>query len=66
MQTYRTNGNGKNVLRFLQAQKDRVAQKVITGIMLCNYVKAIKFFCEMNDILIAWKKLLWDYQKEEN
>jgi hypothetical protein len=46
-----------NNVRFLQAQKDRVEQKEITGATLRNYVKAIKLFCEMNDILIPWKKI---------
>jgi hypothetical protein len=46
-----------NVLRFLQAQKERVERKEITGATLRNYVKAIKLFCEMNDILIPWKKI---------
>jgi hypothetical protein len=46
-----------NVLRFLQAEKDRVELKEITGATLRNYVKAVKLFCEMNDIIIAWKKI---------
>src|SRR6188472_454 len=55
------NNNNKwflnNVLRFLQAQKERVERKEITGATLHNYVKAIKLFCEMNDVLIPWKKI---------
>jgi integrase len=55
------NNNNKwflnNVLRFLQAEKERVERKEITGATLRNYVKAIKLFCEMNDILIPWKKI---------
>ena len=46
-----------NILRFLQAEKERVERKEITGATLRNYVKAIKLFCEMNDILIPWKKI---------
>ena len=45
------------VLRFLQAEKDRVERKEITGATLRNYVKAVKLFCEMNDIIIPWKKI---------
>ena len=56
-----TNSNNKwflnNVLRFLQAEKERVERKEITGATLRNYVKAVKLFCEMNDILIPWKKI---------
>ena len=46
-----------NILRFLQAQKQRVDRKEITGATMKNYVKTIKLFCEMNDILIPWKKI---------
>jgi hypothetical protein len=53
--------NGKwllnNILRFLQAQKERVDRKEITGATVHNFVKAIKLFCEMNDISIPWKKI---------
>jgi hypothetical protein len=46
-----------NILRFLQAQKERVDRKEITGATVHNFVKAIKLFCEMNDITIPWKKI---------
>jgi integrase len=46
-----------NVLRFLQVYKNRVERKEISGATLRNYVKTIKLFCEMNDILIPWKKI---------
>ena len=46
-----------NILQFLHAQKARVERKEITGATLRNYVKTIKLFCEMNDILIPWKKI---------
>ena len=44
-------------MRFLQIQKQRVDRKEITGTTMRNYVKTIKLFCEMNDILISWKKI---------
>lgn len=46
-----------NILKFLHSQKERVERKEITGATLRNYVKTIKLFCEMNDILIPWKKI---------
>ena len=46
-----------NVLKFLQIYKDRVERKEISGATLRNYVKTIKLFCEMNEILIPWKKI---------
>jgi integrase len=46
-----------HILRFLHAHKERVERKETTGATLRNYVKTIKLFCEMNDILIPWKKI---------
>ena len=55
------NSEGKwllnNILKFLQAQKERVERKEITGATVHNFVKAIKLFCEMNDIQIPWKRI---------
>lgn len=46
-----------SIIKFLQFQKDRVERGEITGATLRNYVKAIKLFCEMSDILVSWKKI---------
>jgi integrase len=46
-----------NLLGFLQVYKERVQRKEITGATLRNYVKTIKLFCEMNDVLVPWKKI---------
>src|SRR5689334_19744744 len=46
-----------SIISFLQIQKERVDKKEITGSTIRNYVKAIKLFTEMNDILISWKKI---------
>ncbi len=55
------NSEGKwllsNILKFLQLQKERVERKEITGATVHNFVKAIKLFCEMNDIQIPWKRI---------
>ena len=45
------------IVRFLQFQKERVERGEITGATLRNYVKAIKLFCEMTDVPVAWKKI---------
>jgi hypothetical protein len=45
------------IVRFLQYQKERVEREEITGATLRNFVKAIKIFCEMSDILVSWKKI---------
>ncbi len=47
----------QSVLRFAQAQKERVANGEISPGTLRNYIKAIKLFCEMNDLVIVWKKI---------
>lgn len=47
----------RSIVSFLQIQKERVDRKEITGSTIRNYVKAIKLFTEMNDILISWKKI---------
>ena len=46
-----------NVRKFLQVYKQRVEKKEITAATLRNYIKSIKLFCEMSDILISWKKI---------
>jgi hypothetical protein len=46
-----------NILKFLQSQKERVERKEITGGTLHNYVKTIKTFCEVTDVIIPWKKI---------
>ena len=47
----------RNIVGFLQVQKERVDRKEITGSTIHNYVKAIKLFTEMNDILVSWKRI---------
>lgn len=46
-----------NIIRFLHFQKERVQKKEITAGTLHNYVKTIKMFCEVTDIIIPWKKI---------
>ncbi|TLX90296.1 MAG: hypothetical protein E6K94_07685 [Thaumarchaeota archaeon] len=45
------------IIGFLQYQKDRVEREEITAATLYNFVKALKLFCEMSDVPIAWKKI---------
>jgi hypothetical protein len=46
-----------STMRFAQAQKERVEKGEISPATLRNYIKAVKLFCEMNDITITWKKI---------
>jgi len=45
------------LVRFINSQKERIDKKEISEGTLHNYVKAIKLFLTMNDIVINWKKL---------
>lgn len=54
------------IIQFLQYQKDRVNRKEITGSTLRNYVKVLKLFCDMNDLLVPWKKLTRGLPKAKN
>ncbi|MFL6430174.1 MAG: hypothetical protein ACJ71X_01785, partial [Nitrososphaeraceae archaeon] len=46
-----------NIIRFLHYQKNRVENKEIAAGTLHNYVKTLKTFCEVTDIVIPWKKI---------
>lgn len=41
-----------NVIRFITLQRERIETKEISEGTVCNYVKALKLFCNMNDIMI--------------
>jgi len=43
------------LIKFLDFQRDRVLRKEIEESTIQNYFKAIKLFCEMNEISINWK-----------
>jgi hypothetical protein len=47
----------RSIMNFIQIHKERAYRKEITGSTIRNYIKAIKLFTEMNDILISWKKI---------
>jgi hypothetical protein len=46
-----------NLLQFMTFQLERVRQGKISESTIPNYYKAIKLFCEMNDIIFNWKKI---------
>jgi len=45
------------LIRFINSQKDRIKNQEIAEGTLRNYLKAIKLFFSMNDIVVNWKKL---------
>jgi len=44
-------------INFIVTQNKRVDKKEITPGTVRNYYKAAKLFCEMNDIVVNWKKI---------
>jgi integrase len=46
-----------HIIRFINFQKSRIENREITEGTLHNYIKAIKLFYAMNDIIINWKKI---------
>jgi hypothetical protein len=46
-----------HLIRFINYQKARIQNKEISEATLGNYVKAIKLFCSMNDVMVNWKKI---------
>lgn len=45
------------IIKFLQYEKERVEKGDITAATLRNFVKSIKLYCEMSDVIIPWKKI---------
>ncbi len=43
------------LIKFLQFQKERAAKGEIVESTISNYFKAIRLFCEMNEVQINWK-----------
>jgi integrase len=54
-----------NFINFIIAQNRRVDKKGITAGTVRNYYKAAKLFCEMNDIIVNWKKIAKGLMKEK-
>ena len=44
-------------MRFLNFQEESVSKGEISESTFPNYCKAAKLFCEMNDIVLSWKKI---------
>ena len=51
------NSGQDNLLRFLDLHKERVRRKELAAGTVKNYYRAVKLFCEMNDISLNWKKI---------
>jgi hypothetical protein len=51
------NSEQDNLLRFLDFHKERVRRKELAAGTVKNYYRAIKLFCEMNEVSFNWKKI---------
>ena len=45
------------LMQYIQFQKTRAEKGEIAESTINNYYKSVKLFCEMNDILLNWKKI---------
>ena len=45
------------LMKFISFQLDRVNKGEISEATVPNYYKAVKLFCEMNDLTLSWKKI---------
>src|SRR5437867_8315968 len=55
-----------SIMKFVEFQKKRAATGVIAFGTIRNYYKAIKLFCDMNDIALSWKKITKGLPKQIN
>ena len=46
-----------NLMEFIRFQKERTISGEISESTVPNYYRATKLFCEMNDIILNWKKI---------
>jgi integrase len=44
-----------HIIDFIYFQKQRVLKKEITETTITNYIKPLKTFCDMNNIILNWK-----------
>ena len=45
------------LMQYIEFQKERAEKGEIVESTINNYYKSVKLFCEMNDILLNWKKI---------
>jgi hypothetical protein len=46
-----------SLIQFISYQNDRIKRGEISASTIPNYYRATKLFCEMNDIVLGWKKI---------
>ena len=45
------------IMQYIEFQKERAVKGEIAESTINNYYKSLKLFCEMNDIILNWKKI---------
>ena len=53
------------IIRFINSQIERIEAKEISEGTVCNYVRAIKLFCNMNDIMNLEKKQIIKFRTKK-
>ena len=46
-----------NLIQFIAYQNERAKRREISVSTIPNYYRATKLFCEMNDVVLGWKKI---------
>jgi hypothetical protein len=46
-----------SLMKFIRYQKGRAETREISNSTIPNYYRATKLFCEINDIVLNWKKI---------
>lgn len=47
----------QNLMEFIEFEKERAKKGEISECTIPNYYRATKLFCEMNDIILNWRKI---------
>ena len=47
----------RSIMRFVESQKERASTGQIALVTIRNYYKAIKLLCDMNELVLGWKKI---------
>ncbi len=53
-------------MRFIESQKQRASTGQIAFVTIRNYYKAIKLLCDMNELVLGWKKITKGLPKQVN
>jgi hypothetical protein len=55
-----------SIMKFLDYHKERVRRKELAAGTLKNYYRSAKLFCEMNDLMPNWKRVVRGLPRVKN